>query len=197
MEVWEKAVSAPDCSRGDLNLNQSEFIWQPDHLIRAYHTTTSSQKAIALVKENSPENDLLLLPSTGGWEAAMSAIRVEQIIEDYPSMLEQPWRKAVGLQLKVMTRRETDGRQDKEITEVAIAPMFGPEYRHYNQKIGIKPQTFVENKLELAPLLAEAKLEPACRYGSLHHPMEKLPAAKLFIAMFTVDLKKLPALGKP
>ena len=76
----------------------------------------------------------------------MSVIRAEQIIEDYPSMLEQPWRMAVALRLKVVTRRETDGRRDKEITEVTIAPMFGPEFRYYDKKIGISPQTYVEKK---------------------------------------------------
>ena len=124
----------------------------------------------------------------------MGVIRSEQIIEDYPSMLEQPWRKALALRLKLVTRRETDGRRDKEITELTIAPMFGPEFRHYNKKIGITPQPYVENKLELAPLPAEAKLEIANGYGSLHHPMEKSPAAKLFIAMFRVDLENLPEL---
>ena len=85
---------------------------------------------------------------------------------------------------------------DKEITEVTIAPIFGPEFRYHDKRIGISPQTYVEHKLELAPLPAEAKLEPAGRWGSRwDHPMEKPPAAKLFIAMFTVDLRKLPELA--
>ena len=79
LERGADAVSAPDCSKCDPrekgDPNQKEYNWEPDHLIRAYHTTTSSPKAIALVEENSPENDLLLLPSTGGWEAAMGVIR--------------------------------------------------------------------------------------------------------------------------
>ena len=124
----------------------------------------------------------------------MGVIRAEQIIQDYPSKLEQPWRKAVALRLKLVTRRETDGRQDKEITYVQMAPMFSQEYRHYDKKIGITPRPYVENKLELAPLPAEAKLEPAHGYGSLHHPLEKSPAAKLFIAMFRVDIGKWPEL---
>ena len=110
-------------------------------------------------------------------------------------MLEQPWRKAVALRLKLVTRRETDGRRDKEITEVTIAPMFGPEFRYYDKKICISPQTYVEHKLELAPFPAEAKLEPAGRHSVYWgDAMEEAPAAKLFIAMFTVDLRKLPEL---
>ena len=129
-------MSAPDCSRRkvmDLG-KQSEYNWEPDHLIRAYHTTMSSPKAIALMEDNSPGNDLLLLPSTGGWEAAVNVIRAEQIIEDYPSMLEQPWSTAVALRLKVVTRRETDGRRNEELKKVTIAPMFGPEFHHYNKR---------------------------------------------------------------
>ena len=113
-------------------------------------------------------------------------------------MLEQPWRKAVALRLKMVTLRETDGRQDKEITYVQVAPMFKPEYKYYDKRIGISPKTHVENKLELAPLPTEAKLEPAGRHDDgyhRNHPMEEPPAAKLFIAMFTVDLKKLPELA--
>ena len=181
-----------------------EYNWQPDHLIQAYHTRTSSTKAIAFMEKNSPGNDLLLLPSTDGWQAAMGVIRAEQIIEEYPSMLEQPWHKAVALRLKMMTRRETYGRQDKEITYVQMAPMFKPEFEHYDRKIGIRPQTYVEDKLELAPLPAEAKLELAHGYdtsycgpyeaGRNKHPLERSPAAKLFIAMFKVDLEQQQSL---
>ena len=120
LEEWGTAVSAPDCSRDQKRQGMTiEYNWQPDHLIQAYHTRTSSTKAIAFMEKNSPGNDLLLLPSTDGWQAAMGVIRAEQIIEEYPSMLEQPWHKAVALRLKMMTRRETYGRQDKEITNGA------------------------------------------------------------------------------
>ena len=176
---WEHAVSAPDCSR---NREQEDgdpkdpHNWEPGNLVQAYHTKTSSPKAVALVKENSPGGDLLLLPSTGGWEAAMSVIRAEGIIEDYPSMLEQPWRETVALRLGVVTRKEKDGRRFKEVTEVTIAPMFGPEFHHYDKRIGISPRQHVENKLELASLPAEAKLDftaPEPTSGSWHrgHPM--------------------------
>ena len=34
LDVWENAVSAPDCSRNKvIDLKQSEYNWQPDHLI--------------------------------------------------------------------------------------------------------------------------------------------------------------------
>ena len=170
LDLWNKAVSAPVCTKykpleGGFRTGQKEYDWEPGHLIRAYHTMTSSPKAIALMEDNSPGNDLLLLPSKGGWEAVTSFIKGEKIIEDYPSMLEQPWRKAVALRLKMVTLRETDGRQDKEITYVQMAPMFKPEYKYYDKRIGISPHTYVENKLELAPLPTEAKLEPAGRYG--------------------------------
>ena len=131
LDYWDKAVSAPVCTKykplKESDCSKKEYEWEPDHLIRAYHTMTSNPKAIALMEDNSPGNDLLLLPSTGGWEAVMSFIRAEKIIEDYPSMLEQPWRKAVALRLKMVTLREADGRQDKEITYVQVAPMFKPE----------------------------------------------------------------------
>ena len=86
------------------------------------------------MEKYSPGNDLLFLPSTGCWEAAMGVIRGEKILEEYPSMLEKPWCKAVALRLKVVTRRETNGRRDKKITEVTIAPMFGPEYRYHKKE---------------------------------------------------------------
>ena len=101
LTTWADAVSAPDCSRNSATDQQDpqwgNYNWEPDHLIQAYHTTTSSPKAVALVEENSPGNDLLLLPSTEGWEAAMSVIR-ERIIEDYwnnhgarPSLCDSEW----------------------------------------------------------------------------------------------------------
>ena len=201
-EIWGTAVSTPDCTQTphqDKNGRKYGIHnWQPDHLIKAYHTRTSCTKAIAFMEKNSPGNDLLLVPSTGGWQAAMGVIRAEQIIEEYPSMLEHPWRKAVALRLKMVTRTETWGRQDKEVTYVQMAPMFKPEFEHYDRKIGIRPQTYVEDKLELAPLPAEAKLELAHGYdtsycgpyegGRNKHPLEGSPAAKLFIAMFKIDL---------
>ena len=53
LDVWENAVSAPDCSRcGPRHLDdqkQSKYNREPDHLIQAYHTTTSSPNTIALV----------------------------------------------------------------------------------------------------------------------------------------------------
>ena len=96
---WEDAVSAPDCScdreRVDEDPQRNHHNWEPGYLIKAYHTRTSSPKALALVEETEG-GDLLLLPSTGGWEAAMSVIRAEGIIQDYPSMLVQPWRSSMG-----------------------------------------------------------------------------------------------------
>ena len=64
----------------------------------------------------------------------MSVIRAEGIIQDYPSMLEQPWRKAEALRLGIVTRKEKDGRRLKEIKEIQITPIFQPEFQHYNKK---------------------------------------------------------------
>ena len=54
MDTWTNAVSAPDCSLHGPghkdDQKQRKYNWEPDHLIRAYHTTTSSPKAIALVE---------------------------------------------------------------------------------------------------------------------------------------------------
>ena len=101
LERWADAVSTPDCSLYKpycpQNRRPNKYNWEPAHLIQNYHTTTSSPKAIALVERYSPGNNLLLLPSTGGWEAAMGVIKVEKILEGYPSMLEKPWCKAVAL----------------------------------------------------------------------------------------------------
>ena len=70
LTTWADAVSAPDCSRNSAKDQRDpqwgNYNWEPDHLIQAYHTTRSSQKAVALVEENSPSNVLLLLPSTEG-----------------------------------------------------------------------------------------------------------------------------------
>ena len=90
-------------------------------------------------------------------------------------MLEQPWCKAVALRLRVVTRSEKDGRRNKDVTEVTVAPMFGHEFRHYEKRIGIKHQQYVENKLDLAPFPAEAKLEymGTCKHltwGKSGHP---------------------------
>ena len=94
-----------------------------------------------------------------------------------------------------VTRREKDGQWFKEITEVTIAPMFGPEFHHYDQRYGISPRQHVENKLELATLPVEAKLDftapdptPGYHWG---HPMDSLAASNLFHALFEVDLKKI------
>ena len=107
LTTWADAVSAPDCSRNSTKDQQDpqwgNYNWEPEQSIQAYHVGVTSPRAVALVEENSPGNDLLLLPSTEGWEAAMSVIR-ERIIEDYPSMLEQPWRKAVARRMDVRTR---------------------------------------------------------------------------------------------
>ena len=79
--------------------------------------------------------------------------------------MEEPWYKAVALRLKVVTRRETNGRRDKEITEVTVTPMFGPEYRHHAKRITIIPQNYQgDDRLELAPFPAKAELEPTSRY---------------------------------
>ena len=134
-------MSAPDCSFGyrervDKDPQHNHHNWEPGYLIKAYHTRTLSPKALALVEE-AEGGDLLLLPLTGGWVAAMSVIRAEGIIQDYPSMLEQPWREAEALRLGVVTRKEKDGRRLKDITEVTIAPMFGPEFHHYDKRYGI------------------------------------------------------------
>ena len=103
---WEHAVSAPDCStkreQVDGDPQQNHHNWEPGYLVQAYHTKTLSPKAVALV-EVAEGGDLLLLPSAGGWEAAMTVIRAEGIIQDYQSMLEQPWREAEALRLGVVT----------------------------------------------------------------------------------------------
>ena len=74
-------------------------------------------------------------------------------------MLEQPWRKAEALRLGIVTRKEKDGRRLKEIKEIQITPIFQPEFQHYNKKYGISPRHHVEDKLELATLPVEAKLD--------------------------------------
>ena len=153
IQTWADVAIAPDCGPNLFNQVEAEINWEPTHLIKKYHKTMSSPKAVALVDGYSPGNDLLLLPSTGGWEAALDVLHKEKILEWYPSM-EEPWCEAVALRLKVVTRRKTNGRRDKEITEVTMAPMFGPEYRHYEKRITITPQNYEgyeEHKLELAP----------------------------------------------
>ena len=139
LQTWAYVASAPDCGLRDRDTDV--YNWEPDHLIKKYHKTMSSPKAVALVDGYSPGNDLLLLPSTGGWEAALDVLHKEKILERYPGApcmdhlyhpsMEGPWCKAVALRLKVVTRRETNGRRDKDITEVTVAPMFGPEYRYH------------------------------------------------------------------
>ena len=48
---WEHAVSAPDCSwdreRVDEDPQKNHHNWEPGYLIKAYHTRTSSPKALA------------------------------------------------------------------------------------------------------------------------------------------------------
>ena len=55
----------------------------------------------------------------------------------------------------------------------------------------------MENKLELAPLPAEAKIEfiGSCESLGWDPTVEKSPAANLFLQVFTVDLKKLETLA--
>ena len=87
IQTWACVAIAPDCGP---RLGQEawdpkkQYNWDPTHLIKEYHKTVSSPKAVALVDKISPGNDLLLLPSEGGWEAALEVLHKEKILEWYP-----------------------------------------------------------------------------------------------------------------
>ena len=104
LDRWADAVTEPDCSynlRKALKHDPEEggYMWEPKGRVKAYFTTLPCKSAVTLCESiNSDGGDVLLMPPTsGGWGTTMGSLRTHNILQDYPSMLDKPWRKAAAL----------------------------------------------------------------------------------------------------
>ena len=50
------------------------------------------------------------------------------ILQDYPSMLDKPWREAAALRLSVRTCKEKEGRRIETIKEISVSSMWQPDH---------------------------------------------------------------------
>ena len=150
----------------------------------------------------------------------MGSLRMKNILQDYPSMLDKPWKEAAALRLSVRTRKEKEGRRIETIKEISVSPMWQPEYELHASQGGITPIKHWD-ELEVASIPREAKLYfpqglrdvwggPERSHESnrtqpspyaapavdnhAHTPIRNLPTANLFLAEFTVDTTRMPAL---
>ena len=130
LDRWANAVTEPDCSynfkKADTrDPEEGGYMWEPKGRVKAYFTTLPCEAAVKLCEDiNSDGGDALLMPPTsGGWGPTMGTLRKHNILQEYPSMLDKPWRKAAALRLSVRTRKENHGRRIETIKEISVSPM--------------------------------------------------------------------------
>ena len=117
-------------------------MWEPKGRVKAYFTTLPCKSAVTLCESiNSDGGDVLLMPPTsGGWGTTMGSLRTHNILQDYPSMLDKPWREAAALRLSVRTRKENHRWRIETIKEISVSPMWQPEYELHTSQEGITPK---------------------------------------------------------
>ena len=131
-------------------------------------------------------------------------------------MLDKPWKEAAALRLSVRTRKEKEGRRIETIKEISVSPMWQPEYELHTSQEGIIPKKHWD-ELEVASIPREAKLyfpqglrdvwggpehshesnlttQAHLGRAKAHTPIRNLPTENLFLAEFTVDTTRMPAL---
>ena len=103
---------------------------EPKQLVKSYSRPylVSRQWHFARVSTQKVETYCWCLQNSGGWGSTMGSLWKLSILQDYPSMLDKPWREAAALRLNVRTRKENEGRRIETIKEISVSPMWQPDH---------------------------------------------------------------------